>query len=49
MNEINANKDYYFVEDGFIETNEVEGKNMKVYIYKVPKLEYDNEDIAIDF
>lgn len=49
VSEIDANADYKMLEHGFIENGEVQGKNMVVYMYKVPPLEYKEQDINLNF
>ena len=37
------------IEDEFDEVDEVLGTDMKVYLYRVPPLEYTDEDIFVRF
>jgi hypothetical protein len=40
---------YHWLEDGWDETSELIGRNMSLYLYKVPPLEYTLEDIRVEF
>lgn len=37
------------IEDGFAEYFHTRGNSMQLFFYEVPKLEYTNEDIKIEF
>ena len=40
---------FKYLLDGYEENGEVQGSNMTVYMYKVPPLSYETEDIVIEF
>ncbi|CDW91451.1 UNKNOWN [Stylonychia lemnae] len=41
-------EDFSYLEDGYDEMGELQGKSIKSFVYKVPSLEYEFEDIDID-
>lgn len=40
---------FSYLEDGYDENGEIQGKNMTLLVYKVPPLEYQGEDIQLNF
>ena len=40
---------FHYLEDGWDEAGEVQSKNLSVYVYKVPPLDFKGEDISIEF
>ena len=49
VSESSANQIYSYLDDGFDEMGEVQGDELKFYVYKVPALEYKGEDIQLRF
>lgn len=44
-----ANLTFHYLEDGWDEQAEIQGKELKVYIYKTPPLDFKGEDIFVEF
>lgn len=40
---------YYTLEDGYVETFKISPEQMQIFVYRVPDLEYVNEDITLKF
>ena len=49
VSEPSKNQKFTFLDDGYDENGQLQGSNMTLYVYKVPPLEYQGEDISISF
>ena len=49
VSETIPNQEFKQIEDEFDEVDELQGNGMKTYLYKVPPLEYTDEDIFVKF
>jgi hypothetical protein len=47
--ERSASQKFHYLEDGWDEAGEVQGRNFSVYVYKVPPLDFKGEDISLEF
>lgn len=41
-------QDFVLLEDGYDEMTEIQGKSIKSFLYKVPELDYQGEDLDIN-
>lgn len=49
IKEVPSSLDFEYIEDAYDKTGEIRGNEMKVFMYKVPPLDYENEDISVEF
>lgn len=49
VNEYDANQAYQMLEDGYDQNGELQGQNQTLFLYKVPPLDYQGEDIILNF
>ena len=49
LQEVSTDLPYKTLKDGFSESAEILGKNLEAFQYKVPPLDFTDEDISLEF